>query len=60
MAYRREAIYPKKMNMGFTPEQYAALKRIADRDEKPIASIVRACVDQYLRTVADRRRGRSA
>ncbi len=58
MTYRRETLYPCKFLVGFTEEQRAGLEEIADRDEKPISAIVRACVDQHLRTVADRRRGR--
>ena len=56
MAYRREAIFPCKLLVGFTQEQREALEVIAERDEKSMAAIVRDCVEQHLRMVADRRR----
>ena len=52
MKYRREAVFPCKILIGFTEGQRAALEKVADRDEKPIAGVVRDCVDQHLRTVA--------
>lgn len=58
MKYRREAVFPRKFLVGFTEEQRAALDRIADRDERSVASIVRECVDLHLRSVSDRQRGR--
>ena len=58
MKYRREAVFPCKLLIGFTQEQRAALEAVADRDEKSLAWVVRDCVDQHLRMVADRRRGR--
>ena len=58
MAYRREAVYPCKLLIGFTKDQREALEGVAERDEKSLAWVVRDCVDQHLRTVTDRRRGR--
>ena len=56
--YRRETVFPCKILIGFTRDQRAALEAVAERDEKSMAAIVRNCVDQHLRMVADRRRGR--
>ncbi|MYC13774.1 MAG: hypothetical protein F4Y39_08615 [Gemmatimonadetes bacterium] len=58
MAYRREAVYPCKFLVGFTQEQREALEVIAERDKRPIAGVVRACVDEYLQRVEGRRCGR--
>ena len=56
MQYRREAVFPCKLLVGFTKEQRAALEKVADRDEKPIAGVVRECVERHLGVVAERRR----
>lgn len=53
--YRREAVYPCKFLVGFTQEQRTALDKVADREKRAVASIVRECVDLYLRKAADRR-----
>ena len=58
MGYYREKFYPCKFVVSFTEQQRTALDKIADREERAVASIVRECVDRHLRTVADRRRGR--
>ena len=57
MAYHRDTIFPRKFIVGFTEEQKSALDKIADRDKRSIASVVRECVDLYLQKVGDRRRG---
>ena len=54
MKYRRETVFPCKLVIGFTLEQRAALEKVADRDEKPIAGIVRECVERQLRPFANR------
>ena len=56
MKYRREAVFPCKLLIGFTAEQREALEVIAERDEKSMATIVRDCVERHLGAVADRRR----
>ena len=56
MRYRREAVFPCKILIGFTEGQREALEKVADRDEKPIAGVVRDCVERHLEVVADRRR----
>lgn len=57
MSYRREAVFPCKFILGFTKEQRTALNKIADREERAVASIVRECVDLHLEKIGDRRRG---
>ena len=56
MAYFREAHYPKKLLVGFTKDQRAALDRVSARDKKSLAGIVRDAVDRHLRAVGDRER----
>ena len=56
MKYKREAVFQFKLLIGFTKDQRAALEAVAERDEKSLAWVVRDCVDQHLRMVADRRR----
>ena len=56
MQYKREAVFPCKILIGFTEGQRAALEKVAERDEKSLAWVVRDCVDQHLRVVTDRRR----
>lgn len=55
--YRREAVFPCKYLIRFTEKQRAALDRVAERDERAVASIVRECVDMHLEKIGDRRRG---
>ena len=52
MQYKREAVFPCKLLIGFTKGQRAALEAVAEKDEKSLAWVVRDCVDQHLRTVA--------
>ena len=58
MRYRREAVFPCKFLVGFTEKQRTALDKVADREERAVASIVRECVDLHLEKIGDRRRGR--
>lgn len=57
MKYRREAVFPCKLLIGFTKEQRAALDKVADREERAVASIVRECVDLHLEKIGDGRHG---
>ena len=56
MAYYREANYPKKLLVGFTVDQRAAMDKVSARDKKSLAGIVRDAVDRHLRAVGDRER----
>lgn len=48
MTYRREVVFPYKILIGFTADQRAALEKVAERDKKSMAAIVRECVDRHL------------
>ena len=47
MAYYREANYPRKLLVGFTKDQRAALDRVSARDKKSLAGVVRDAVDRH-------------
>ena len=58
MAYFREAHYPKKLLVGFTEDQRAALDKVSARDKRSLAGIVRDAVDRHLAAVGDDERER--